>query len=588
MSQRNPAFGKNTHPGWKRDYIPTVDEWLAWWSRKLDGEGGVLSAGSVENGEISGCSLDGLTTVVPSGAVIPRSVAGHFSDWLTVRMFGAFGDGKSHTLSTTTEILGTDTTGWSLAQWRTIFPRASALTQEIDYLAHDAALQVADRIFSPPGIYRFGQDTLTLPSRDGVRLLGAGKNATFWVTDSATADVICTSATAQSGQEVSCGCIYSTVAKTAGFGIKMTGGHSYRSECMVFGRNMWASYGLFAWTTQFNYSIIEPEINSGAYGIVLGDGGKANVVQNVWIKRGSAYNTTIAAILYSNVSGFYVDDIDIGSGVIGHHFNPQFNQTATSGWVSRTGGDTMQAQGILCYQPAGQVSDIDFESVWISNCGLSADSSGVHPPGIQIDAGNGNANIWDLVFTNPRVQYCGGIGFSLVMEKGGTIVNPQVNNNGRLSRGGAHGIYVNCDTFSIIGGNSGPSPQNSIPTQDYGLVLDEGCLNYYVAGLNLNSNVVAGAQISSQARGTITGCQNWATKSRGVVSFPAGQMSVSVATDMGPVVDKNRIQISMSSSLAGAGSFWVSGVDGRTFTISSAAAPVSDVFINWSVDQERY
>ncbi len=57
--------------------------------------------------------------------------------------YGAIGDNNSHALSTITTLNGTNTTGWTLAQWQAVFPHALALSDEIDWCAIQAAVNVA-------------------------------------------------------------------------------------------------------------------------------------------------------------------------------------------------------------------------------------------------------------------------------------------------------------------------------------------------------------------------------------------------------------------------------------------------------------
>ena len=517
-----------------------------------------------------------------------RTIQNKLKDYVTVKDFGAIGDGSSHPLSSVTSYNSQNTTGWTLTQWQTIYPKATALTQEIDYLAHQLALDTYNLIFAPPGTYLFGQDTLTLPSRDGVRLIGAGRDSTTWESSNATADIICFSSTAQSGQEVSYGTINSSVQKTAGSAIKMTGGHTYTSRGMTFGGNMYINYNLLAWTTQFNYLIEDFEINSGAIGIQLGDGDSdANWVQNVWILNGLIYNTTENGINYSNVSGFYVENVDVGSGAgNGHNLAPSSGQVVTAGQLSNTGGDTMGGAGIICYQPGGTVSNIRWTKAWVSNCGKTLQSTNTYQSGIYLDAGNGNNRIANITFDSPLVFRCGAIGVEIIDVKNISFMDAQVHDNGLVTTS-SHGMYINCDSFNIIGGAVGPTPTWSSDTQDYGIFLDSGCLDYYIAGVNLNTNTIAGMKVATDAKeGVITGCSNWKTKSNGSIEMLSGQSSITVTTDINPDILQTCVFVSQISSLQGASQYWVSAVSGNTFTLTLNGTLTANAYFNWFIDQE--
>ena len=65
---------------------------------------------------------------------------------INVKDFGAVGDNVSRPLSTVTTFEGQNTTGWTLAQWQTIFPHVVSLAQTLDWAAIQAAIDYADRI----------------------------------------------------------------------------------------------------------------------------------------------------------------------------------------------------------------------------------------------------------------------------------------------------------------------------------------------------------------------------------------------------------------------------------------------------------
>lgn len=419
----------------------------------------------------------------------------------SVKDFFAIGDGASHPLSSVTSLPnGQSTAGWTLSQWQSIFPRATSLSQEIDFLAHDKALQATNLVYAPPGTYRFGQDTLYFPGRDGVQLYGAGRDSTFWVTSNATAHVFVFSPnSAQSGQGLCDGNVYSTVQKTAGSAVLFPGGHNYFSYGMVFGINLYNAYRLQADSAinpQFIVTLRDFEINSGQYGIIVGDRAyPQNVVQNVWIESGLIYNQTVAGVLLSNVSGFYLDKVDIGSCNVGINIAPSSSQLVAAGWISKTGGDTCSSWGISCWQPGGLVTEIKFDQIWCSNCGNGSPAGGVIMDGVQIR---------DITFTSPHVDHCGGSGFVIHQTDGVKIVNPQVFSNSQTAAANYHGIYFSQAVgFSVIGGKSGKGGLYNVNSQAYGIFVDGGCSSYSIIGVDIRGNSTGGI-LNSGTSGTVS------------------------------------------------------------------------------------
>lgn len=116
--------------------------------------------------------------------------------------FGAIGDGSSHPLSSVTSFQGKSTSGWSLTQWQTIFSFATATSNELDWCAHQLAINTAHAnaaggtVHSPAGLYRMS-GTLTFPETDtvdsstmpqGVNWIGDGSSVSvmYWSADLGT------------------------------------------------------------------------------------------------------------------------------------------------------------------------------------------------------------------------------------------------------------------------------------------------------------------------------------------------------------------------------------------------------------------
>lgn len=91
--------------------------------------------------------------VQPTSALTYNSLASFASEEIDVKFFGAIGNGASNELSSINSFGSQNTTGWTLAQWQTIFPFATALTNDIDGLAIQAAINATDTIRISNGQY---------------------------------------------------------------------------------------------------------------------------------------------------------------------------------------------------------------------------------------------------------------------------------------------------------------------------------------------------------------------------------------------------------------------------------------------------
>jgi hypothetical protein len=82
-----------------------------------------------------------------------RSMQSKLADSVSIKDYGAIGDGNSHPLSSIVTFSAQPTSGWTLDQWQAIFPFATALSNEIDGLAIQAAANTGKAIRVPSGSY---------------------------------------------------------------------------------------------------------------------------------------------------------------------------------------------------------------------------------------------------------------------------------------------------------------------------------------------------------------------------------------------------------------------------------------------------
>jgi hypothetical protein len=82
-----------------------------------------------------------------------RPMQSKLADSVSIKDYGAIGDGNSHPISSIATFNAQPTTGWTLDQWQAIFPFATALSNEIDGLAIQAAVNTGKAIRVPAGSY---------------------------------------------------------------------------------------------------------------------------------------------------------------------------------------------------------------------------------------------------------------------------------------------------------------------------------------------------------------------------------------------------------------------------------------------------
>jgi len=139
-------------------------------------------------------SADTATSTGAPGYITMEQVV---ADEFKLRAYGFIGDGNSHPLSSVDSIGSTNTTGWTLTQWQTKFPFATALSNEIDGLAVQAVINSVPSAQSYQIIFPAGtwNSSLTISTGGGndpqgnVRIKGAGQGVTIMNVVADSADV---------------------------------------------------------------------------------------------------------------------------------------------------------------------------------------------------------------------------------------------------------------------------------------------------------------------------------------------------------------------------------------------------------------
>lgn len=111
-----------------------------------------------------------LVGFIQSGTgAVKRTVEDRQREIISVKDFGAVGDNTHRPLSGVTSYNGVNTIGWTIAQWQTVFPHVTSLTNTLDWAGIQAAINFASTtykraaVFVPAGYYVI-TDPIQLPN----------------------------------------------------------------------------------------------------------------------------------------------------------------------------------------------------------------------------------------------------------------------------------------------------------------------------------------------------------------------------------------------------------------------------------------
>jgi hypothetical protein len=108
---------------------------------------------------------------------ITRNAQDKLRDEVSVKDFGAVGDGVSRQISSLATLGTLSVAGWTLPQWQAVYPHVTALTNQLDWVAGQAAVNTGKTVKWPYGSYVHDQP-LSAPT-PGQKLDGNGKAATI-------------------------------------------------------------------------------------------------------------------------------------------------------------------------------------------------------------------------------------------------------------------------------------------------------------------------------------------------------------------------------------------------------------------------
>lgn len=198
--------------------------------------------------------LDALSFMAAGTGARSRSGQDKMRDWVSVRDFGAFGDGASHPLSVRYATL-------ALAQAQ--YPHATALTDEIDWCAFDAALTASTSVYGPPGNYVVNK---TITMNGSRKLIGFSRGASTITNSTSNLTTITTGASSLDFEISRLKLTRSVTAAPGGNGIDAS---AICGESRISDLNVTANYhGLILGGTDYSIfqdSIVEANFGNGVY-----------------------------------------------------------------------------------------------------------------------------------------------------------------------------------------------------------------------------------------------------------------------------------------------------------------------------------
>lgn len=518
---------------------------------------------------------------------IRRSVRDALLDRVSVRDFGAVGDGVGRFLQNVTSHGDDDTTGWSLAQWQTKYPFATSLTNYLDWCAFQAAANTGKLVDVPSGSYVIGPDKVAVTSvsgSNGATFQGDGFSSTYVTFTGTSGD--CFNFTTCSGAGIHDMTLRCSQTRVSDAAVRFVDSNDLRSFGMRFQSigtgKFYASYILDGGANQFLYHIDGYQISGGVWGIIVGS--TANLVQDTWIGKGVVNNCDESGVDLRDCSGVFIYGWpDFLACKHGLKTNPASGRIVTAVLVSGMLADTCDLHGIYLTTNGGSVSNVTLNAWSASNGTLGGDFTSSLCSGLCIEQGSGKID-----GVTVQGQYYNNItsGIALISGTDIHIENAQIGYNSRGTSNLFAGVYFGAGAVdcSMTGGRSGRyglfrARDNIATFQSYGVQIDVGALRTHLSGVNVRANVTAGVK-NDGTGSVISECEGYRTKANFVWLIPSGATTATVTVPLDAPLNKDRV----TTSVSGPRFAWCSSVSGQDATFTTDVAG-GDLYFIVSVDQ---
>lgn len=541
----------------------------------------------------SGGALIG-TIRAETGAVF-RTVQDVLRDRVSIKDFGAVGDGVDRQLSGTLSI-GTvngpvSTVGWTLAQWQAIYPFVTSLTQRLDYCALQAAVNTGNLVEIPAGTYYMGVDTVTIApvsGSGGATIEGAGSRHVAFGFSAAAGDCFRFNGTSRNGIH-GCRVFFTGGKRTAGV-VHFDNCNDVSSYGMQIRAEddtdtFYVAYLVTSGPAQFKTVIEGYQIERGDHHILLGP--TADLVQDTFIGKGVTGRAQISGIELLNCKGVYIYDWpDFIRCKTGLRINPSPGRYVAAVLCSGMLLDTSDFHGVLIQTSGGFVANLDM-NIWSASAGTA-----VSPPtptsslcsGIFIDEGAGKIDgvkISGTFYNNVSA------GVVVLAARNVQIADANIGYNSVQSSGAFPGVFIGPDAVdcSVIGGWSGPFGEFranlGLPNnQTYGVQIDTGALRTTVNGVNVVNNGITGV-LNLGTESLISNCPGYRTKASGLSVIPSGATFLDVLVPIDAPLLVERVQVQSF----GAQFLWPTSAVGQTVRVTAAGPVPGDTFFQINVDQ---
>lgn len=517
-----------------------------------------------------------------------RELFDQVRDRTSVKDFGAIGDGASHPLSSITRHSLRNTTGWSLAQWQTVYPFADSLTNEIDWCATQAALNTGRHVFAPPGEYWMGVKDLRFRPvvlNDGPTLEGAGRGITVFMFAGSAANCMDFRATAGNGLHNLTIRFYAGNRPNA---IYWESGNNLSSRgvsIQAYGADTFTNAffleGGVGGLQQFLYDIEDWQIYGGGRHFLVGD---QALVQDVWIRKGIGDAASIAGIDLRHCSGVYVEDApDLIQCQHALVTSPAAGQAVKAVDAKGLLLDTSLGHGAKIVTNGGTVGGMQLNLGARTNGTVALAPTSEAGSGVYIDQLTGKIDGILLTGDFYNNNSCG----VAVVAARNVEIKAHVGYNSVRAPGQFPGVYIgpNAVDCSVHTGYSGlygnfRAEIGLPPTQSYGILIETGALRTTVSGVNVIGNLTKGIlDLGTDTR--ITSCQGYANTYTAPAVLEAGDTFVDLLlTPLDAPLTKEAVRI----QTFGPTPLWPDSVTGQIVRVTAEGPVAGDTFFQLHVD----
>lgn len=423
-------------------------------------------------------------------------------------------------------------------------------------------------VYFPKGEYKISS-TISW-SNNNIFLEGAGLGATTINTFIASTDVF--AITNSSGGGISNLNIIANTAQISGAGIHLTNCFNVTITDVIIGYGLNFGIQIDGGVAQFTNTVQNFIISNCFVGIGIGITGSSP--QDVFITNGIIGSCTNSGVLVKQVSGLYVNSLDIISCGSGFTTFPDISKNTSNLFFTDVLCDTCTNYGWSFLSNGGIVEQVNISNCWGSTNTFDG----------MIIAVNCNA----FAITNFRAINNQKRG---IYVQGGTnigFVNCQILCNSMVGSASFDGLAIDGTTtnnISVIGGKYGFGwVAAGFNNQKYGICITSGAINNYsIIGADTTGNVTGG--IKDDGLGEVKhiyGNPGYVTTKSGSTFIAIGNNSITISHGLSVTPIAANINLT-SNSYMGSNPFILDSttITSSTFQVKTATAVAGNSFFSW-------